>query len=773
MTSSARALQADRRRPRLAPMLLLAVALAVAPPAAYPHALPNRSDPAPGAVIPVDPPPRRLSLWFTELVSVDRNAVVLLDGEGRRVGPSIAHIEAADPMRITVDPGRLPAGAYSVRWRVTSADNHVVRGTYWFVVGFAPTPPPVASLLGSGPPPVPMLETAGRWIGLLATLGLAGAPFFTLLVLWPAVKSGPARLGTDHGLASGGTRSAPLVLAGLLLVGQILGATAQIEAVAEAGVPHALDAETIRVVLLGSRFAVLWWARSLLGLTLAGLLVLTARGDRTALGRWLVRCAVCVGVSLLLCTALAGHAVGGRGPRFVAVASDLVHLTAGAVWLGGLVQLLLWFRALPDGHGLLMALVPRFSKIALASVLTLLATGALNTYAQSASLATLVQTAYGQSLLLKLALLLPLLGVAAINRRSLRPRRAVGDASTGTPLPRRFRNRVGAEILLGVGLLLVVGLLGSLPPPGPTMVPSPVEMARQAGPLRVTLRVDPNWVGISRFRVTLADPQGTPPIDVRQVTMTFAMEGMNMGRTHVVPTARGDGVYETEGFYVGMPGVSQIGIGISRRDAPDTGAAFRIEVPDVNAAQLSGLRASLASTLRARASESNAMRGREVYARQCSVCHGESGTGKGPAAPSLQPPPADLTLHARWHADEQLFWFITHGVAGTSMIGFADRLDSGDRHDVIAHLRVLAAAPSASPARGAPPVGPLPAPASTPPVDAPDVSRSASAATARQGAEASPSLTGRLVFGPDFDNDLWVVRLPNGKPAPITRFSPL
>src|SRR3989454_3268807 len=64
-------------------------------------------------------------------------------------------------------------------------------------------------------------------------------------------------------------------------------------------------------------------------------------------------------------------------------------------------------------------------------------------------------------------------------------------------------------------------------------------------------------------------------------------------------------------------------------------------------------------------------------------------------------------------------------------------------------------------------------PASTPPVDAPDVSRSASAATARQGAEASPSLTGRLVFGPDFDNDLWVVRLPNGKPAPITRFSPL
>src|SRR5262249_58493027 len=94
-------------------------------------------------------------------------------------------------------------------------------------------------------------------------------------------------------------------------------------------------------------------------------------------------------------------------------------------------------------------------------------------------------------------------------------------------------------------------------------------------------------------------------------------------------------------------------------------------------------------------------RGRAAYARQCSVCHGASGSGNGLAAPSLLPPPSDLTLHVRWHSDAQLLWLIAHGVAGTSMVGFADRLDSRDRRDVIAYLRTLIPAPTASLARQA------------------------------------------------------------------------
>jgi mono/diheme cytochrome c family protein len=39
--------------------------------------------------------------------------------------------------------------------------------------------------------------------------------------------------------------------------------------------------------------------------------------------------------------------------------------------------------------------------------------------------------------------------------------------------------------------------------------------------------------------------------------------------------------------------------------------------------------------------------GREAYLRHCAACHGELGTGDGPVAASLQPPPTDLTAIAR------------------------------------------------------------------------------------------------------------------------------
>ena len=50
-----------------------------------------------------------------------------------------------------------------------------------------------------------------------------------------------------------------------------------------------------------------------------------------------------------------------------------------------------------------------------------------------------------------------------------------------------------------------------------------------------------------------------------------------------------------------------------------------------------------------------------VFVRYCSACHGAHGHGDGPAAPVLQPPPADLTRIAQRHegrfpVDEVTAW---------------------------------------------------------------------------------------------------------------------
>jgi mono/diheme cytochrome c family protein len=44
-----------------------------------------------------------------------------------------------------------------------------------------------------------------------------------------------------------------------------------------------------------------------------------------------------------------------------------------------------------------------------------------------------------------------------------------------------------------------------------------------------------------------------------------------------------------------------------------------------------------------RPTEVVAVEGRDLFVRYCASCHGVNGTGDGPAAAALQPPPADLT----------------------------------------------------------------------------------------------------------------------------------
>jgi mono/diheme cytochrome c family protein len=41
--------------------------------------------------------------------------------------------------------------------------------------------------------------------------------------------------------------------------------------------------------------------------------------------------------------------------------------------------------------------------------------------------------------------------------------------------------------------------------------------------------------------------------------------------------------------------------------------------------------------------------GKETFLKYCASCHGENGTGNGPAAVALKPPPSDLTTLSKRH----------------------------------------------------------------------------------------------------------------------------
>ena len=90
-------------------------------------------------------------------------------------------------------------------------------------------------------------------------------------------------------------------------------------------------------------------------------------------------------------------------------------------------------------------------------------------------------------------------------------------------------------------------------------------------------------------------------------------------------------------------------------------------------------------------------RGAPLYAQHCSVCHGETGAGDGPASVGMTPPPANLRDGQR--LDRLSLYAIYNtlglGVEGTDMPSFADQLDERQRWDLATYIAGLSADPSA------------------------------------------------------------------------------
>ncbi|WP_439863741.1 FTR1 family protein [Pseudomonas antarctica] len=81
-------------------------------------------------------------------------------------------------------------------------------------------------------------------------------------------------------------------------------------------------------------------------------------------------------------------------------------------------------------------------------------------------------------------------------------------------------------------------------------------------------------------------------------------------------------------------------------------------------------------------------RGAPLYVQQCSVCHGATGAGDGPASVGMTPPPANLRDATR--LDRLSLYAIYNtlglGVEGTDMPSFADQLDDRQRWDLATYI---------------------------------------------------------------------------------------
>jgi putative copper resistance protein D len=294
---------------------------------------------------------------------------------------------------------------------------------------------------------------AARLLHYLAVLALFGATLFPFYAYWSGEQPHQPLISSLRRVVA--TASTLAVLsAGLWLVFAI--------ATMAGTLSEALVPETFLSVVNDTSFGRIWLWRLALGLFLmlwciARLYWPSKRGaDVVALA----------GAAVLLATiAGTGHTQTYEGTsRLLHMASDGVHLLAAGTWLGGLVALALLVAPSLRGSPLeAHRILARFSGVGIAAVAALVVTGLVNSWFLVGNIGGLFGTPYGQLLCIKLGAFLAMVGLAGLNRYRLVP------ALTGAPLAQstalaRLRRHIYAEQALGIGVIVIVALIGTLQP---------------------------------------------------------------------------------------------------------------------------------------------------------------------------------------------------------------------------------------------------------------------------------------------------------------------
>jgi putative copper export protein len=151
---------------------------------------------------------------------------------------------------------------------------------------------------------------------------------------------------------------------------------------------------------------------------------------------------------------LQSNAVGGAW-QVAKLVATMGHLVATAAWLGGLVALATVL--LPREHlDVLHQLLPRFSLVALGSVVALTVTGVVHALAVAGGIGPLTDSSYGLALALKVGVFALMLLLGNHGRRYA-GRLALGHGPSSGG--RALAVAIGAELALALGVLAATAVL--------------------------------------------------------------------------------------------------------------------------------------------------------------------------------------------------------------------------------------------------------------------------------------------------------------------------
>jgi copper transport protein len=541
---------------------LLALVLVPAPAAA--HATLQDSSPQRGAVL--ERSPGTVSFRFDEAVEGNLGAIRVFDAKGGRVdrGATFHPGGVGSRLAVHLEPD-LPDGTYTSTYRVISADGHVVSSGVVFSVGRASGGgESVAQLLSAAKTGRVTSTTFAAARALqFAAIAVGGGALLFLVLCWPPAGAIER--------AAVGARIRALVLAASAggLVSALLAIV--LEGAEGAGVSgwSALRWSTIGEVL-GTRFGTTWAIAAGCWVTLAVVAAIAPRALRRPRTAWIALAPIAYLVAL---PALSGHG-STQPPVAVLFPANVLHVLAMTAWLGGLVALLVALpaatrsRPAPERTELLCAVITRFSAIALTAVGVIAATGLVQAFFEIGHLDLVFTTAYGRAVVIKVALLLALVALGALNRRRTLPRLQFAARARRTPGHDGLvlRRTLRGEVALLVAVLAVTGALAGYAP-ADTKASGPFSAMTWIGQQELELTVDPAQVGANEVHLYLMDPRTGAQLDTaEEVTVSASLAAKQIGPISQEATKAGPGHYVVPDLTLAVAGTWQLTVTVRVSD---------------------------------------------------------------------------------------------------------------------------------------------------------------------------------------------------------------
>ncbi len=541
------------------------------------HANLVRAEPPPNSVL--NAAPAEIRMWFSEPLEPTFSKINLRDKDGNILNTPITQIDPNDSTQMSMVPGTMPDGLYTVVWRALSAaDGHPTLGSYPIVIGDASLLQGTTNQVDESIRPD---STFIRWTNLVSLALTMGGIGFLLFVWIPAFSTPNPNIER---------RILMLVWIGWALIGVTGFLLLVLQYSLATGNPIlvGINGDSLNSVVADTRFGHLWLSRTAIWAGLGGALWF-ARTDR-----WFYLVSLVLGGIILAINSAFSHA-NAAYDLTASVAADWLHLTATTLWVGGLIHFISIIgpvrSTFKPAAPILGNVVGRFSNFARVAVVTLFVTGLYAAWLQVGDIDGLLNTPYGQALLIKLILIVPVIGLAFINLVYTHRGLEAGDEKWSV----RLRGLLGAEIVLTLAILMAVGAMTSISPARtalaqrasnpPAPVPEPIKDVSTVNGLLIQFDASPGWIGMNTFTLKLVDSNGAPINDVSLIRMRFESQTQNIGESELRPERIAEGVYRVSGANLSAPGAWRIRVTIQRPNQYDTLVDFNPTVPDAPVTQ--------------------------------------------------------------------------------------------------------------------------------------------------------------------------------------------